>query len=189
MSRIIFPRYSLGILLFGSLLESRHFFNSFSKSELFTNGLRLGRGLSFSCSARYFCLIFDFSRFFFWNSSSDSLFLLGMVFVSFMLWEYHHVLLLEVMANTPATHLYLNYTRFRNWNQSNMLLILWLGFFVNIEDDESMKLFSGSSRSTSVTLGMSFVGVLYRPNRCGRVIYVSRSSYLSNSSSGMTSRL
>ena len=106
MSRIIFPRYSLGILLFGSLLESRHFFNSSSKSELFTNGLRFGRGLSFSCSARYFCLILDFSRFFFWNSSSDSLFLLGMVYVSFVLREFHHVLSLNTMVNTPFTLTY-----------------------------------------------------------------------------------
>lgn len=91
MSNIIFPRYSDGIRFSGSLFESRHFFNSSSKSELFTNGLRLGRGLSFSCSALYFYLSLDFSRFFFWNSSSDSLFLLGMVMYSFVLWEFHHV--------------------------------------------------------------------------------------------------
>ena len=168
MSNIIFPRYSDGIRLFGSLFESRHFFNSFNKSELLTNGLRFGLGLSFSCSERYFYLILDFSRFFFWNSSSDSLFLLGMVFVSFVSWEHHHVLLLEVMVNTPFKHLYFNYTKFRSQNQSNMPLTLWLGFLANLDEVES-GLKGGSSSSTSVIFGVSFVGVLYRPKRWGRV--------------------
>lgn len=172
MSNIIFPRYSLGCLLSGSLLESRHFFNSFNKSELFTNGLRLGRGWSFSYSALYFCLNLDFSRFFFWNSSSDSLFLLGMVYVSFVLLGVSPCPLAEVMVNTPFTRLCLNYTKIWNQNQPNMPLTLWLGFFANLEDVESMKLSYGSSSSISVVFGTSLVGVLYMPNLWGRVSWV-----------------
>ena len=186
MSNIIFPKYSDGILLFGSLLESRHFFNSFSKSELFTNGLRFGRGFIFSYSARYFCRILDFSRFFFWNSSSDSFFLLGMVYVSFVLLGVSPCPLAEVMVNTPFTRLCLNYTNFRNRNQSNMPLILWLGFFANIEDVESMKLSYGSSSSILVVFGTPLVGVLYIPNRWGSVNCVMRSLYCSISSIGFT---
>lgn len=186
MSRIIFPRYSDGILLFGSLLESRHFFNSFNKSALFTNCLRLGRGWSFSCSARYFCLILDFSRFFFWNSSSDSLFLLGMVYVSFVLLGYPPCPLAEVMVNMPFTRLCINYTKIRNRNQPNMPLTLWLGFFANLEDVESMKLSYGSSSSISVVFGTSLVGVLYRPNLLGRVSLVIASLYCSISYVGVT---
>ena len=92
-----------------------------------------------------------------------------MVFVSFVGWEHHHVLLLEVMVNTPFTRLCLNYTKFRNRNQSNIPLTLWLGFLANLEDVESMKLSSGSSSSISVVFGTSFVGVLYIPKRWGRV--------------------
>ena len=113
MSRIIFPRYSDGCLLLSSGLESRHFFSSASKSALLTNAFLLGRGFSFSCSALYFYLSLDFSRFFFWNSSSDSLFLLGMVYVSCIIWVILAYPYLSGMVNIPLILvLVLNYTRF-----------------------------------------------------------------------------
>ena len=82
MSSIIFPNFSDGWRLFSSLLESLHLRSSSSNSVLLTYDFLLGRGFYFSCSSLCFYLVLDLSRFFFWNSSSDSLFLLGIVYVS-----------------------------------------------------------------------------------------------------------
>lgn len=97
---------------------------------------------------------------------------------------FHHVLYaFEVMVNTPFTHLCLNYTKFRSRNQLNMLLFLWLGFSIVLEEAESAKK-GMSSSSTLVVFGTSLVGFLYIPNRAGRVNCVVFSEYALSSPFG-----
>lgn len=89
------------------------------------------------------------------------------------------------MVNTPFTRLCFNYTKFRNRNQSNMPLTLWLGF-LSIIDNASLTLNGGFSSSTSDVFGMFFVGILYIPNLCGKVSLDVLQEYASSSSATLS---
>ena len=100
-------------------------------------------------------------------------------------WDIHHVLITEVVVNIPFTRLCLNYTNFRNQNQSNMPLTLWFGF-LSIIDNASLTLNGGSSSSISIVFGTSLIGVLYIPNRWGKVSLDVLQEYASSSPSTLS---
>ena len=131
MSRIIFPRNSDGTLLLTSLFESLHLTNSASRSEFFTYAFLRGRGFFVSYSFCLYCLNNDFSRFFFWNSSRLSFFLLGILVIPCIILHIVNSSTYDKRKYVFNTSYILIIIQFSRWDicDNNLIEILFLNTF------------------------------------------------------------